>query len=205
MDFFEQNEHKATGIFLTSRHLSWLIASAIFLSFFVFMAGYFLGKKKGAEKFYQKVEQDSLADQISSSMYTLYDVTGKTENPTQDEQEVAELDAPQIDQKQSSSTATEIPVLVQATPLVLAEPTQRFYAQLAGFGTLKTAEQFVQKLQKNHVAVKVNKRESKTAKGKVIYWYQVVTDMYPNKSELQATLELIKKVERLKGIQIKTC
>ena len=38
------------------------------------MAGYFLGQKSGVEKFATKMEQDSLADQIYSSLCTLYDV-----------------------------------------------------------------------------------------------------------------------------------
>jgi len=61
------------GIFLTNRHVSWVLSFFIITSFFIFIAGYFLGKKKAVEKFYNKIDQDSLADHIYYSVCSIYD------------------------------------------------------------------------------------------------------------------------------------
>ena len=49
--FFDDNLPVAynSALYLTNRQVSWLIASLILLSFFVFMAGYFLGQRQAVE------------------------------------------------------------------------------------------------------------------------------------------------------------
>ena len=74
------------GIFLTHRHVSWLLSLFIMSSFLVFVTGYFLGKKKAVEKFYNKVDQDSLADHIYYSVCSIYenDASDTEQNSTED-------------------------------------------------------------------------------------------------------------------------
>jgi hypothetical protein len=60
------------GIFLENRHISLMLSAVILMGFFVFISGYFFGKKKTVEKFYSKVDQESLADHVYYSVCSNY-------------------------------------------------------------------------------------------------------------------------------------
>jgi hypothetical protein len=77
--------------------------------------------------------------------------------------------------------------------------------QLIGFGTEKAAQKFVQKLALKNIETFVKKRISKTAKGRTVYWYQVVTPPYDNKETLTLLVNKLAKEERLSGIYIGSC
>ena len=76
---------------------------------------------------------------------------------------------------------------------------------LNGFGTLKAADRFVNRLQKKGIPVEVKKRISKTVRGKIIAWYQVVTKEYTDKSVLEKLVATLKKDEKLKDPSIIIC
>ena len=76
---------------LNQRQLSLLVAGLLALSFFIFISGYFLGKKRAAEEFSYKADQESLADQIYSSMCVLYDAKDESEDVEENEQEVEKI------------------------------------------------------------------------------------------------------------------
>jgi hypothetical protein len=75
---FKKDSPHDFQITVTMRMLSLAVAGFIVFSFFIFIGGYFLGKQSAAQEFAYKADQDSLADQIYSSMCVLYDV--KDEN-----------------------------------------------------------------------------------------------------------------------------
>ena len=56
------------GLFIPNRQLSFIVASLLLLFFSIFMAGYFLGKKKAVEQFTQEMRQDAFADQIYTTV-----------------------------------------------------------------------------------------------------------------------------------------
>ena len=64
---------------------------------------------------------------------------------------------------------------------------------------------FAQRLQQRDVPVEVKNRHSKTAKGKKVTWYQVVTASFSNKDELEKVVDEVKERERLKDVRILTC
>ena len=81
---------------------------------------------------------------------------------------------------------------------------KQYYAQLIGFGTEKAAQSFVEKLALKGIETKVQKRTSKTAQGRISYWYQVVTVPYKDRNELSLLVDTIAKEENIKGAFIKT-
>lgn len=83
--------------------------------------------------------------------------------------------------------------------------SKQYYAQLIGFGTLRAADKFVDRLQQKNFPVKVVERHSKTAQGKKIIWYQVVTEVFDKKDDLIAFTRKIEKEERLNDIRIISC
>jgi len=69
----QKRKKRGRGLSLTSRQVSWTLSFFIFTWFLVFTSGYFLGKKKAAEKFYNKMSQESLSDHIYYSVCSIYD------------------------------------------------------------------------------------------------------------------------------------
>ena len=205
------------GIFLTHRHVSWLLSLFIMSSFLVFVTGYFLGKKKAVEKFYNKVDQDSLADHIYYSVCSIYendaaDIEQKSTEDVADSGAIATtqqtaVTTQELTEETDTSVATAIEVPAQESPKQLSgqEKKENFYAELIGFGTLRAANRFCDKLKKQGFAVVLKKRRSRSAKGKTIYWYQVITEKFDNKSDLIAFVDIIKGKEKLKGIRIVQC
>jgi len=203
-----------TGIFLTVRQTSWLVSSFIMICFFVFISGYFLGKKKAVEKFYHKIKQDSFADHIYYSMCSMYD--------KQDEQlsgdggveiQATDVELADADAKEQKVTTDPQDFEVAAIDAVDAsvrselevEERCQYYAELIGFGTERAARRFADKLLKNNVTVSVKRRRSKTARGRVITWYQVITGTFDDKDDLIALVDDISARERLKDVRIVSC
>jgi hypothetical protein len=83
--------------------------------------------------------------------------------------------------------------------------SKQYYAQLIGFGTLRAADKFAERLQQKNFPVKVVEKHSKTAQGKKIIWYQVVTETFDKKDDLIVFTQKIEKEERLNDIRIVSC
>lgn len=209
-----------SGVFLNGRRISWLVSSVIMVCFFVFISGYFLGKKKAVEKFYRKIEQDSFADHVYYSMCSMYDKDGgEQQGQSVAEQEMhlepgvaaikqdADLSiASSKQEKTPEKKDSKILVAENVSALkVTVQDDSQFYAELIGFGTQRAARLFADKLLKDNVSVSVKKRKSKTARGKVITWYQVITGKFSDKGDLIALVDDISAQERLKDVRIVSC
>jgi len=103
----------------------------------------------------------------------------------------------------SSSAATTIAVRDNSD--VRDSSQKRYYAQLIGFGTSQAADSFARRLTKQGFSVKVEQCKSRTAKGKIITWYQVVTNPYSDVQKLQEVIDIVAYKEKLKGVRVKTC
>jgi len=206
------------GLFLSTRQISWSLSFFIFLSFFVFISGYFLGKKQAADKFYNKVSQDSFSDQIYYSVCSMYEndeacvEQESTEDDNADYLQSCKNEEAQPEVKTSVDTDSRVEEASaenQGQQEVKAakakEDRQKYYAELIGFGTLRCANKFSSKLKNQGFSVQVKRRRSKTSKGKRIVWYQVVSEKFDNKNDLIAFVDIIKAKERLKGIRIVEC
>jgi len=213
------------GMFLTNRHLSWIVSLIIFLGFFTFITGYFLGQKKASEQFCHKVDQDSLADKVYSSLYAMSDTVPDREGHcgVQDEgagighnEPVAAgaqqakaavalgMETAQAGTLVASPSAQDLGVVANPAP-VASVSTERYYAKLAGFGTVQAANGFVKKLAKTGCKTIVKTCQSKTAKGRAITWHQVVTEPFSSKLALKKMVDKLAKREHLKGVRIVSC
>lgn len=195
---------KEKGIFISQRHLSWVLAGILLTHFFIFMSGFFLGQKNAIDKFAHKIEQESLADQIYSSMCALYDSDELQSSQTAELSETDDSESTEsADQEQDA--ASEEP---GATEPLLDDNDQeeevrvKHYAQLVGYSSLKSAEQFARKMAAKNIKVQVKKRHSMSSAGKVRYWYQVVTMPYEDKAELERVIARLELEEKLQGVSI---
>lgn len=167
---------------LTKRQTSLIVSALILLFFFVFMAGYFFGKRTVLGEFVQRATQDSFADQIYyASLSSSYD-----------------------DQASSEQEERVVPTEIDRSENVPNDEPQSandkfFYAQLVGFGTEPAALQCVERLAQKGIKVHVKKKLSKTAQGRHIAWYQVVTPSFEKINELDALVQQIKRLEKIKN------
>ena len=223
--------NRSDGLFIPSRHVSMLTASLLMMFFVTFLSGYFFGKKFMVEQFVAKIEQDSFADQIYSSLCALSEyepeelralaaqdqeaaIQDMCEDTDQDMQEnntvsVAQNETlPVQEPVQQNAQATDqpgnAPQLV-AQQEVVSAPAKSYYAPLAGYGTEAAAKSFVDKLKRKNVSATIKKHTSKTAKGAQRTWFQVVTRSYSDRDTLEKVVDRITKEEKLKGVSIVTC
>lgn len=193
------------GLYIPSRQLSWLVSGLLLLSFFIFMGGYFLGQKKVLEEFSAKLEQDSLSDKIYSSLYALYDTQGEESSDDQAESSDDSVDQTKKSESGESNSASIAQLNKTEQENKTPAATTNYYAQLAGFASAKPAYALAERLnQTNKIAI-VKKHESKSSKGQIRYWYQVVTKPFDTKETLQQVVQQIKQKEHLKDIRIVTC
>ncbi len=228
MDLFDRNdrqshtEHESCvcdgkqGVFLNNRHMSWALSTILLLIFFVFMTGYFLGKKKAVDQLNAKIDQESLSDHVYSSMYALYD--------SKPQPEVSDSTEPDDENNDADSVTEEIVLDQSVDVLAHAESSDdinnlnkelstthsiqtnrhEYYAQLVGFSSERAAQQFVKKLAQRDITAHIKQRPSKTAKGRTVYWYQVITESFTKKEDLTTLVENIKRREKLHDVRIIT-
>ena len=182
----------------------------ILLGFGFFMVGYFLGKRKVIQDMCVQLEQESLADKIYTSLCTLPDAGTAVAGQEKEELEAVEnnMDKDALLTEQAVDVVNtgvheEEPVVQQEAMLPTVH--KKYYAQLVGFGTLQAAERCAKRLTQHAMPVVVKHRHSKTAKGKKIQWYQVVTQEFSDQKELEKVVQIIKEKERLKDVRIVSC
>ena len=197
------NSQKKSELCLSLRHTAAYSAAAVLLLGITFFGGYFFGKKQMAEQFIMKIDQDTFADQIYSSLCALY---------TPDESGTKELLMAQHEVDEEKKTVALVDMIATTATEELARETEQldaksspsYYAELIGYGTRKAAELFVQKINKKSISVELKERKSVTAQGKKREWYQVVTGRYKNRENLEKITDRLAREEKINGIRIVT-
>ncbi len=203
----------SNGLFVPSRQVSFIVAGVSLLLFFSLVAGYFWGQRSATQLFLAKMDQNAFADQIYSSVCALtdqkelvtFDDTQCLSSSETIEVEVAPvLGVIESSNNRNQTTAHDVTASDRTSTDHAAEKPA-YYAQLVGFGTSRAAYRCAERLKKNGFPVKVKKRQSRTSKGRLIYWYQVVTERLTDKMELSELVDRIVKQERLKDTRIVQC
>jgi len=212
--FQEQDNNKKTcictsisGLFIPNRRLSLVTAAGILIVFITFITGYFIGQHSAIESFSNKIDQESFADQIYASLFAPGEYKSSRELSEQENEQITQ--GIEVLEEKSDMNTKEIVQAdykgeQQSIPSSLI-PKEEYYAQLIGFGTEQAAQKFAQRLIKQKILVTVKRRRSKTAKGKMVSWYQVVTQKYNDKEKLCRLVDRIEKTEKIKGTHIISC
>ena len=203
---------EVAGFVIPSRVVGFVIAGMVVLLFMAFMTGYFWGKKKALETFCRGTERESLADHINAALYGGFEYKEAT-TPSEidevvDEQE-SDVTSNETEHEGKSVSPSSVESKVEPEEIsnqnieqVTSGNPEQYHAELIGFGTLQGAKRFAARLEKKQIAVVINKRVSKTAKGRVVTWYQVVTPTFNNKDQLIELVNSIKQQERLNDVRI---
>lgn len=211
------------GFFMPSSQASMVVASLMLLSFVLFVGGFFWGQKNAIASFTNKIEQESFGDQIYSSLCSLCDSQGDTEEgvgendieSTPDENDKEIVAEPAVDQKNDAAAS-----IIDSQNVALENSADNsseqeveetssgipeYYAQLAGFGTMRAAQHFANRLHKKEISVIVKKRQSRSMRGKFVSWYQVVTEKFNDKGDLEALIKRLEYEEKLNDVRLITC
>jgi hypothetical protein len=198
---FMTQEHTIT---LSRRLIPGLLSLLLLLVFIGFMIGYFLGVKYTTDEFVTQIRQETLADQLLVSSVGNAGGANGSEPEAVTVAAASETESASCEIGAQTSENAPVELVMQETPTAPdVTSASRYSAELIGFGTKAAAQEFIKRVSAyNPVALELKERHSKTARGKVIKWYQVVTGKYEQKQELQKQLDTLIKKERLQDIKI---
>lgn len=174
---------------LAAHHIGWILSVVILINVGSFAIGYFWGKAVGAQEWSTTISRDAFADQIYNSLC----IASVGDMQEDENQEIAENED---EQEVAGQPETEV------APELGIEMKTQYYAQLAGFSSLRPAEAFVTRLNKKQIPVLIKERTSKGAKGRLVTWYQVVTEPYEDQDALNSVVAILKKEEKLHDVRI---
>ncbi|NBV40591.1 SPOR domain-containing protein [bacterium] len=210
---YSENKNQESGdmVQLTKRQATLVSVAILFVCVFMFIIGYFVGKKSVLDEFAAKVSKESFADQVeyafaSQALHAMddavdsdYDDEASDQNSTD---ELTKLSSEETKSKSVEAKKDEVIQIEKAQEPVQVNQVQQergiWYAKLIGFGSQKSASAFADRLQKKGVEVRIKTHMSKTASGKKRTWYQALTGEYTDKKEFDAVLDKIISLEHLK-------
>ena len=213
-----KHEDHHVGLFIPKRQVSWIVSSALIFGFLCFILGYFWGHRRALQRFVAKIEEESFADRISYALYTMNDrdssefeqedaneTNGSEDtNGSDDQEEIIEIEEPTTVEPSKTALNEEKKLGGKSIDEVVVQlkSTTVFVAPLAGFGTLSAATEFIDRVKILDPQATVQKRSSKTQKGRTVTWYQAVTGEYEKKEDLQKVVGIIQKKEHIKKVEI---
>ncbi|KKS68223.1 MAG: hypothetical protein UV38_C0002G0092 [candidate division TM6 bacterium GW2011_GWE2_42_60] len=188
-----EQENKKNGVVLSERELSQVVVVLLLGALFIFLAGYFIGKKRMCEEL-SLGDEVRFADKIQHALTNLANRTSEfSEEAPESESEVEDDSSDERDESEISTTEKE--------PEKTKELVGKAYAQLCGFSTESTAKAYVARLKKRGIASHVAERTSRTARGKKVIWYQVLTETM-DRAELSKLVQSIKQRDKLASVTI---
>lgn len=189
MNYKSDKQSKQTNqepFIIEQNHLYYGLAMMVAILVLTFGMGYYYGKKYALNEFMNYIEQESFNDKIFNSLCSLYEVD--------DEREEEQVNIPEPANLQADEQESIEPV---------EQPSPRmYYAELAGFAQLKTAQAYRNKLMADGLKVDLVTRTSASSQGKIKNWYQIVTQPYAQKA-LEECINAIALRDHLKDIKIK--
>jgi hypothetical protein len=190
---FEKNCHcgDPATLIVDRYSASRILAVLLLVSFFVFAAGYFLGKRTLAQETMLDTERAAFADHVSFALNASHDHEAPADAMPKEQG---------VDNQKVQTVEADKAI---CTPAVVAAVDKGLQHRALLFGgTKKAVTEFANRLQNRGIIVEVRERVSKTTKGKTRYWYQAVTTPYSNKDDLMAVVTTITNLEKLKNVEI---
>ncbi len=178
-----------------------VLAVVLFLLFISFALGYFCGVKYTTEQCIVPIQQETLAQQLMVSGVTknslsVPDNDSLPENTRIPHEKIITHEGGSFEN--AALSAPEECLLNENNALPI-----HYSAELIGFGTKSAAEEFIKRVATYEAAtLELKERQSKTPRGRMIHWYQVITSKYEQKKDLQNLLDTLIKKEHLHDIKI---
>ncbi|MGE0010378.1 MAG: SPOR domain-containing protein [Candidatus Babeliales bacterium] len=185
-----------TVLALNRTSVSRMVAASSVLCLFIFVTGYFWGKKHATQAFMTAVTEEALVDKMQVALNTIAPAPSPLDSLAMSN-ETSEDSSVQDAQSETQEVVTAEQV---TTP---GASDKQYVAKLIGFGSQRNANQFVKKLAHSGVSeVVVAPQTSRMAGGKKRTWYQVVTKPFADHQQLVALVDRIKQIEKLHDVRI---
>lgn len=185
-----------TVLALSRTSVSRMVAASSLACLFVFVTGYFWGKKHAAEAFMTAVTEEALVDKMQVALNTIAPVPNPLDSLA------AHDDATETVPLEVTTQAASEEVSVDQ-PLAPVASDKQYIAKLIGFGSERNASQFVKKLARRGVSdVVIAPQTSRMSGGRMRTWYQVVTKPFADHQQLVALVDRIKQIEKLHDVRI---
>ena len=198
-------DNEKDSLIIDRKQVSRIVSGALLCVFFIFISGYFWGKKKAIEELSCNFEQEAFCDQLALTDQ----ITPQAQTDNGPEVVIASgpVYAKASSGRSPEEKVPEVALKTDESAPQAPEPKELYQAKLCGFGTEKAAQQLVDRLKNAGITTTIVKRASKptgrnAAKKKVIYWYQVVTAKYANNGELVTLVQAVKQLEKMHDVQI---
>jgi len=186
-----EQENKKNGVVLSERELSQVVVVLLLGALFIFLAGYFIGKKRMCEEL-------SLGDEVRFADKIQHALTNLANRTSEFSEEAPEAEEDDSAEEEHDENDVNVP---EKEPGKTKEIEGKAYAQLCGFSTESTAKAYAARLKKRGIASHVIERTSRTARGKKIIWYQVLTETM-DRAELNQLVQSIKQRDKLASVTI---
>lgn len=183
-----EQENKKNGIVLSERELSQVFVVLLVGALFIFLAGYFVGKKRMCEEL-------SLGDEVRFADKIQHALTNLA-NHTSEFSDSSDSDSDNEESEEESAEDNE-----GVPPKGHEVGPAKAYAQLCGFGSSSAANDYVERLKKRGITARVSERISRSARGKTVKWYQVLTETM-GRCELESLVQNIKQRDKLTSVTI---
>lgn len=253
-----QTQLQRKALQLDQQQVSYIVAGLLMMAFFIFIAGFYWGKKNAIEPLADQLASDSLADKIYYAFCSNCENFADKDDAEADRSEIdqpadsrsdenaieqrtinsisnttmiaqanssqasANIGKPKNIQPQTAGVVVNsvvgrskeintemnglvinagMPNLHESAPaepgdaVDTAQQKEFYYAQLAGFGSKKAAQSCVDKLAQKKFEAKVVERVSKSNKGKIRKWYQVVSYPFESREKLLNSINSVKSLK----------
>lgn len=174
MSSYNQQQELHSRLEAAQRQMSLVVAWSIIGSFFVFMAGYYAGKKYVLEEAHGALVSESFADVFYGAARSVQEL-------------FSPYSAPQKREEQQKALLSNQELLLDGS-----KEKGTWFAEVARCGIAKEAEELCNSLKGEGFKVGVQLCTSESTDGSLYHWYRVC--MYPGSSEK----DFIKALEALK-------
>ena len=194
------SKERKDGLVISQKELYYGIAALLCAALFIFVSGYFFGKKRVLEELAAQYDDECFADKVYQSFASLTDTSSSDPSGADTSGDGEEAESEQQKPDSSSSDALGADT-AGAGSSVIAAPENAAYAQLCGFGTKQAAELYVDRVRRRGISVNIVERKSRSKRGRTVTWYQVVTQIM-ERQELEELVQKMKKDDKLTSVQI---
>lgn len=184
------DHHDAVTIQIARRQASYILALAIMITVAVFTVGYFWGRWTAMQVMSEKVEQDSFIDQAHYALLAMYNEPATSVGSLARSTDL------------NGEGTVEVAAIVQDDKNT--DQTKNYQGLIIGFGHYKSARDFVSKMAGRGITTLIRERASWNGTHKRV-WYQVVTEPYANRAELEKLVAKISRISKVKNAKIEQC
>jgi hypothetical protein len=210
---------------LTQKQVSRIIVLLLMTGFFIFMGGYYVGKKIVTSNSNSLSDinfepTDTIGQTIDSIVNNQHETSNDsslaadpsmTYRPRNTLRTLEPSVEPSIEEHQTGTLNTESESKTHKTEETVMSGADKSFkkteeikycGQLAGFGTQKAALKYLADIEKKGFEARLIQRNSKNSKGEIRVWYQVTTNFFDDRYALDQLISSMRKARLCDSVEV---